>query len=87
MVSFFMDAVAPSVSMLFPLNQQYTTRDVQLEFAVDKPTKRLTYRLDGAENVTVQGNTTLAGYRWERITLLFMLGTSGEDGRFGDDDV
>lgn len=53
--------VPPEIKVLSPLNQLYNDSSVPLVFAVDKPVNWLGYSLNGAENVTVLGNTTLTG--------------------------
>lgn len=49
----------PKVSLQSPQNQTYTSTDVSLTFTVNEPVSHLSYVLDGLENVTVGGNTTL----------------------------
>ena len=48
-----------SFSTLSPQNQIYTATDVPLTFTVNGPTPQTTYSLDGQENLTIDGNTTL----------------------------
>jgi parallel beta-helix repeat protein len=55
------DANAPSITIQSPENRTYNTTSLDLNFAVNKPTIWMGYSLDGDENVTVIGNTTLAG--------------------------
>jgi hypothetical protein len=50
----------PSLHVISPENATYTSADVFLNFTVDKETL-LGYSLDGRDNVTVTGNTTLSG--------------------------
>jgi hypothetical protein len=42
-------------------NMTYTAPDVPLNFTVNENSCQLTYSLDGKENVTIAGNTTLTG--------------------------
>lgn len=49
----------PSILILSPENKVYSTSDVFLNFTVDEPISQVTYSLDGHDNVTVVGNTTL----------------------------
>jgi hypothetical protein len=49
----------PNVLLLSPQNQTYTSTSVLLNFTVNKPVSYISYVLDGLENVTVNGNTTL----------------------------
>jgi outer membrane protein assembly factor BamB len=51
----------PKISVLSPLSQQYNESSVSLVFTVDKPVNWTGYSLDGAENVSIAGNTTLTG--------------------------
>jgi len=57
-VSFTID-VSPSVSALSLVNMTYNSADVPLIFTVSEPVSQMSYSLDGNENVTVSGNTTL----------------------------
>jgi N-acetylneuraminic acid mutarotase len=57
---FSVDTVAPKVVVLFPENVSYGGSDVQSSFTVDEPVSWMGYSLDGADNVTVSGNVTLA---------------------------
>jgi parallel beta-helix repeat protein len=60
-VSFTVDTAAPSVSLLSPQNQTYTSTDVPLTFTLNEPASWIGYSLDGEDTVTVAGNITLAG--------------------------
>jgi N-acetylneuraminic acid mutarotase len=51
----------PKISFVSPLNQTYNETDVPLLFNVDKPVNLACYSLDGKQNVTIIGNTTLTG--------------------------
>jgi len=57
-VNFAID-VSPSVSVLSPVNETCDVSDVPLYFIVSEPISEVTYSLDGKENVTIAGNTTL----------------------------
>jgi hypothetical protein len=59
-VSFTIDA-SPSVSPSSLVNMTYDSSDVPLIFTVSEPVPEMSYSLDGKENVTVSGNTTLTG--------------------------
>ena len=59
-VYFSVDTVAPRVVVLFPENVSYGGSDVQSSFIVDEPVSWMGYSLDGADNMTVSGNVTLA---------------------------
>jgi N-acetylneuraminic acid mutarotase len=60
LVYFSVDTAAPRVVVLFPENVSYGGSDVQSSFTVDEPVSWMGYSLDGADNVTVNGNVTLA---------------------------
>jgi hypothetical protein len=49
----------PTVSIILPQNQTYGTSDVPLAFTVNEDASWLAYSLDGQNNVTISGNTTL----------------------------
>jgi hypothetical protein len=53
-------SVPPLVSVVSPDNKVYNTTSVDLFFAVNKPALWIGYSLDGQDNVTVSGNTTLS---------------------------
>jgi hypothetical protein len=61
MVNFTVDTTPPSVSVLSVENKTYDTSDVPLNFTVSESASKISYTLDGQENVTVVGNTTLTG--------------------------
>ncbi|MCW4044159.1 MAG: hypothetical protein NWE94_01410, partial [Candidatus Bathyarchaeota archaeon] len=54
-------AVPPVVAVLSPETKNYASGGVSLVFTVNKPVSWMGYSLDGQDNVTVAGNTTLAG--------------------------
>lgn len=55
------ETTPPKISALSPLNLTYNDSSVSLVFAVDKMVNWTGYSLDGKDNVTVLGNTTLSG--------------------------
>jgi N-acetylneuraminic acid mutarotase len=60
-VSFSIDTSPPSIAVTSPENKSYFTTDVPLNFAKNEPLIQATYSLDGLNNVTVVGETTLVG--------------------------
>jgi hypothetical protein len=54
-------ASPPSVHLISPENATYTSANVTLNFTVNKQTSWMGYSLDGQDNVTSTGNTTLVG--------------------------
>jgi hypothetical protein len=59
-VSFTVDTVRPKVSILSQQNATYISPDFPLSVAVNENAS-ISYGLDGQDNVTVSGNTTLRG--------------------------
>jgi parallel beta-helix repeat protein len=55
------DTTPPTVSVLSPQSQTYNTGDIPLTFTVNEPTSWLSYSLDGQNNITITGNTTILG--------------------------
>jgi len=58
-VHFTLDSTPPNVSFL-SAEKAYTPSEFPLNFTVNEAVCKITYVLDGQENVTVAGNTTLA---------------------------
>jgi hypothetical protein len=55
------DNVAPSIKVVSPENKTYDTSSIPLNFTINKAATQITYSLDGQENLTITGNTTLTG--------------------------
>jgi hypothetical protein len=55
------DAQPPVVTVSSPKSRTYDTADVSLAFTVNESASWLGYSLDGQDNVTIAGNTTLVG--------------------------
>ena len=51
----------PAITNLSIENKTYTTPDLPLNFNVNENTSKVAYSLDGKNNVTIAGNTTLTG--------------------------
>jgi len=60
-VFFRIDTFPQHISILMTENSTYNPTEVPLQFFIDEPASWMGYSLDGQENVTVAGNTTLAG--------------------------
>lgn len=58
-INFTIDTTPPSISSLSVENKTYSTSDVPLNITVNEPFSQVSYSLNGQENVTVSGNTTL----------------------------
>ncbi|PVX23996.1 MAG: hypothetical protein CW691_08945 [Candidatus Bathyarchaeum sp.] len=54
-----LDTTPPTISVISPANTTYTSGDISLNFTVNEQTQWIGYSLDGQENVTLTGNTTL----------------------------
>ena len=60
-VGFTVDTVPPKVSVLELDNKTFVEPEIPLNFTVNEAVSKIVYALDGQENVTVAGNTTLTG--------------------------
>jgi hypothetical protein len=60
-VSFTVDTTAPKVSILTLENKTYNSPDVILNYTVNEAVSQVAYSLDGQDNITISGNTTLNG--------------------------
>jgi predicted phage tail protein len=60
-VFFIVDTAPPRVSVLSLENMTYDPSNVPLNFTTSEMTPQISYVLDGQENVTISGNTTLTG--------------------------
>ncbi len=60
-ITFTIDTVAPNVAVLSLEGIVYETSSVPLNFIINEPNSSVAYCLDGQENVTISGNTTLTG--------------------------
>jgi hypothetical protein len=60
-ISFTIDTTPPVISALSVQNKTYSTSDVPLNVTVNEPVSQVICSLDGQENVTISGNTTLTG--------------------------
>ncbi len=65
------DGNPPIITNLSPENKTYSQNDLPLNFTIDEPTKWIGYCLDGQDNVTIAGNTTLTGlpYKEHNVTV------------------
>ncbi len=53
--------IHPAVTIISPQNQTYNTSSVSLTLTADTSASWLSYSLDGKDNITINGNTTLSG--------------------------
>jgi hypothetical protein len=59
LLNYMQEIAPPKVSVLSPLNQTYRNSNVSLVFTVDKSVNWIGYSLDGQQNVTITGNSTI----------------------------
>jgi parallel beta-helix repeat protein len=55
------DTAPPLISVSSPQNKVYNDSSVPLTFSTNEPASQMSYSLDGQDNVTIAGNTTLSG--------------------------
>lgn len=55
------DTTPPVVSIVSPENKTYTVNNISLTYTLNEQTSWVSYSLDGKENVTITGNSTLTG--------------------------
>jgi len=60
-VNFTIDTTPPNITVSSMESIKYETSDVPLSFTANEPVSQISYVLDGQENVTIGGNTTLTG--------------------------
>ena len=58
--SYVLEHTPPQISFESPLNQTYNDSSVTITFTVNKNITSASYSLDGHQNVTITGNTTIA---------------------------
>ena len=65
------DGNPPIIAYLSLENETNSQRDLSLNFTIDEPTSWIGYCLDGQNNVTVSGNTTLTNlaYKEHNVTI------------------
>lgn len=59
LVTFLVDSASPIVDILSPKSQNYASADIALNFILSESVDYVEYSLDGKDNVTITGNTTL----------------------------
>ncbi len=64
-VSFVIDTT-PSVTISSVEDKTYFKSEIQLTFITSEPVSQISYVLDGQENVTIEGNTTLSNLPYGR---------------------
>jgi hypothetical protein len=56
---YFTIDLSPKISITSIMNKTYSSSIIPLDFTVNEPIVKVTYSLDGKENETINGNTTL----------------------------
>ncbi len=78
---FLLDMTPPAIRVLSPQNLTYTVSSIPLAFTLNESASWMGYSLDGQENVTIAGNTTLSGLAEGLHTIvLFANDTAGNMG-------
>jgi hypothetical protein len=78
------DVTPPTVSVSSPKRKTYDPGDIPLTVTVDEPASWIRYSLDGKDNVTISGNTTLSGLSSGEHTLtVYAQDISGNVGTSG----
>ncbi len=60
-ITFTIDTIAPNVTMLAQENTVFEKPEFFLNFTTNEPSSKIEYSLDGQNNVTIMGNTSLSG--------------------------
>jgi len=58
-ITYFTTYLIPGVFILYVETKEYAVSDVPLSFTANKPVAKVSYSLDGVDNVTITGNVTL----------------------------
>lgn len=75
------DLTSPTITAVSTENQTFQTADVPLNFRVNEPISHATYSLNGTDEVTIYGNTTLESLQpGQYILLLNVWDTAGNLG-------
>jgi hypothetical protein len=63
--------VPPKISVASPTNERYSSRNVTLNFTINKPVNWVGYSLDAQQNVTLTGNSTVVNLanRFHNLTV------------------
>lgn len=64
------DSTPPSITILSPENRTYNTKDLNLNFTLNEPVTWMCYSLNGEDNITVTGNSTLTALSEGSHTLI-----------------
>ena len=59
-IPFGYGTIPPEISIVFPTNETSSSNNILLNFVINKPVSWIGYSLDGQQNVTLTGNSTIA---------------------------
>lgn len=62
-IPFGYDTISPEIFVSSPVNANYSSSDVALDFSIDKAVNWTGYSLDGQQNVTLTGNITISNLK------------------------
>ena len=68
-ITFTVDTISPRTSILSLENKSYNTADVPLTLTLNEAVSEVAYSLDGQENMTIAGNTTLTNLPYGKHSL------------------
>jgi hypothetical protein len=68
-VYFAVDITTPAIKLLSLQNREYNSTEIPLTFNVDESVPQIAYCMDGKDNITISGNTTLTGLPYGNHTL------------------
>jgi uncharacterized protein YneR len=75
------DTTLPTIKINSPQNSSYATPTVDLNFNINEQTSWIAYSLDGMDNVTISGNTTISGLsEGSHNIVVFAMDTTGNTG-------
>jgi len=60
-VHFSVDTTPPTITIHSPISSTYSSSAISLRFSVSEETSWIGYMLDGQNNITISGNTTISG--------------------------
>jgi hypothetical protein len=68
-VYFAVDTTTPAIKLLSLQNREYNSTEIPLTFNVNESVPQIAYSMDGKDNITISGNTTLTGLPYRNHTL------------------
>jgi hypothetical protein len=80
-MQFTVDTTSPTVTVLELENKEFIETAVPLNFTVNEPVSKISYALDGQENVTIAGNCTIPNLPYgEHSIIVFATDEMGNTG-------